>query len=475
MVSLNKNRILGRLASQHFNPPSHEKRTPRDALSKRLKNLTQSSRYQRSSDVEEFYRQIELFHTASVHVEESNADLNAIKAAVKEAYLLTGDGFSLLSRLTKIKTPPSVMDRREVRELNKLGNYWRICLSLTHLSRAYRPLFNNLRLEMIEPFAASVVSGDNTLRHVHAEVQMLVHHEIKGRSNWPRAIGVSKESCFLCNSFIKSHGSFFVSKAHRQVYHRWTIPDLSDYSPESLDRLRSTLQAIRHDVNSELRHAKHNRGFRPYPLQSSTNLHKPIYPTPSITTILSSSSGEANIAGDTTVLATEQAPTPPQKVESSERYQQDHYFGLSQSHASHSSGNDSVPDKNFSVSVCHSPPRYAEGTCPSALLTSNWLELFIYLPEFGSSDSTADVTSLQLDSILLTPRSTEQIEHSFDLSQLHPGQEVVVSGHSIRREHSNAGLETSIVLAFEQQDPMLMSCSWSELRPAQMTFREIGA
>jgi hypothetical protein len=466
IVSLNRNRILGRLASRHFSPPSYEKKSPRDALSKRLKILTQSSKYQHSSDVEQFHRQIELFRTASNHVEESNANLDAIKAAVKAAFQLTGDGFSLLSRLQKTNVPPSAMDRREVHKLNKLGNYWRICLSLTHLSRSYRSLFNNLCLELIEPFAASVVPGNNTLRHVHAEVQMLVHHEIKGSSNWPRAIGVSKGSCFLCNSLIKSHGSFFVSKAHRQVYHRWTVPDLSKYSPESLDRLRRTLLAMRHDVKSELQHAKRNREFRPYPLQSSTNLHKPIYPTPSITTILSSSSGEAKVASDTTVLATGQAPTPPQNVESSERHQQDHHSETSQSLASQSLEQDFVPDKNLSVSVCHSPPRCAKGTYLPASIASNWLELFIGLAERNSVDWTSDYTSLELDSVLLTPWTTEEIKHSFDLSQLHHGEEVVVSGHTIHHEQNDAGYKTSIVLAFEQQDPMLMSCYWSELKPA---------
>jgi hypothetical protein len=60
----------------------------------------------------------------------------------------------------------------------------------------------------------------------------------------------------------------------------------------------------------------------------------------------------------------------------------------------------------------------------------------------------------------------EENEHSFDLGQLHPGEEVVVGGHTIHCEQNNAVLETSLVLAFEQQDPMLMSCSWSELKPA---------
>lgn len=465
-MSLNKNRILGRLASRHFNPPSHEKGPPRDALSTRLKILTQSLGHQHSTNVGELIHHVESFHIASVLVEESKADLDAIKGAVRAAFQLTVDGFSLLNRLQKANVPLYAMDQREVRELNKLGNYWRICLSLTHLCRSYRSLFDNFRLEFIEPFAASVISGDNTRRHVHAEVQVLVHHEIKGRSNWPRAIGVSKESCFLCESFIKSHGSFFVSKAHRQVYHRWTIPDLSEYSPDSLNRLRSTLQAVRQDVNIELQNAKSSRNFRPYPLQSSINLHKPIYPTPSMTTIHSLSSGEGGAASDTTVLTTEHAPTSSQMAGSPKQHRQDRCSMKPQSKASQSSGKHSVPDKNLDVSVCYRPPGYVKGTCPSAAITSNWLELFICLPECSSADRTSDVISLQLDSVLLTPWPAEETKHSFDLSQLHAGEEVVVSGHTIHREQNNTRLKMGIVLTFEQRDPMLMSCSWSELKSA---------
>jgi hypothetical protein len=88
------------------------------------------------------------------------------------------------------------------------------------------------------------------------------------------------------------------------------------------------------------------------------------------------------------------------------------------------------------------------------------------LPECSSADRTSDVISLQLDSVLLTPWPAEETKHSFDLSQLHAGEEVVVSGHTIHREQNNTRLKMGIVLTFEQRDPMLMSCSWSELKSA---------
>jgi hypothetical protein len=356
VINLNKNRIFGRLASRHFKPPLHDRGPPRKALSERFKALTNPSKHDHHDpDVEEFYHQIESFHAASIHIENSNADLSAIKCAVKAAFQLTADGFSLLGRLQKANVPPSAMDRREVREINKLGNYWRICLNFAHLSRSYRSLFASLRLELIEPFSASTSHGSGVARHVHAEVQMLVHYEIRGRStSWPRAIGVSKEACFLCSSLIKSHGLFYVSKAHRQVYPRWTIPDLLEYSPESLHRLQKAVLAIRQDVGTILRQARRKPGFRLCPLQSSTNLHKPIFPTPSVTTVASSSTRETVIARDAIRFPSEHAPPPtPQEVERSETHRRDQCCETPRRPASHSLKKLSLPGKKPKIPLCH--------------------------------------------------------------------------------------------------------------------------
>jgi hypothetical protein len=414
-------------------------------------------------DSEELYHQIEYFHTASLHVEDSNADLDAIKCAVKGAFQLTADGFSFFSRLQKANFPPSAMDRREVREINKLGNYWRVCLSLAHLSRSYRPLFASLRLELIQPFAASTAFGVRKVRHVHAEVQMLVHYEIRGRTTWPRAIGVSKEACFLCSSLIKSHGLFYVSKAHRQIYPQWTIPDLSEYRSESLDRLQKALADVRRDVGSLLKQAARNRNFRPYPLQSSTNLHKPSFPTPSVTTAHSIRSGETDIASETMKSALRHTPPALQEAELLERHSPGLRCRTPQSPASFPSKEASMPSMSLKFLTCHEILTYAKGSHCSALVTSDWLELFVCLAGHSSEDSIPQ-DLLQVDSILLTPVSEERVEHSFDLSQLEPGEEVTIPSHTNYHRSENADTEMSVVLAFKQKNSISIRWSWSRPR-----------
>ena len=97
------------------------------------------------------------------------------------------------------------------------------------ISRSYRALFTRLRLETLEHYEPSSTLGMKLKRFVHAEVQMVVFLETSSPPPWPRVIGASKEACFLCDSFIKAHGYFYLSKAHRKVFHQWTVPDRKDY------------------------------------------------------------------------------------------------------------------------------------------------------------------------------------------------------------------------------------------------------
>jgi hypothetical protein len=150
-------------------------------------------------------------------VESTGGVLDPVKAAIKEAFRLTIDGFSLPARLEKIKLAPSELDTREIREVNKIANYWRIWVYFVHLSRSYRSRFGKLQLDIVEPYEPSTALRSNMKKFVHAEIQMLVSYEISQPPPWPRMIGASKEVCFLCNSFIKAHGCFYLSKAHCQL------------------------------------------------------------------------------------------------------------------------------------------------------------------------------------------------------------------------------------------------------------------
>ncbi|KAF2804913.1 uncharacterized protein BDZ99DRAFT_543847 [Mytilinidion resinicola] len=222
VVNLNFNRIQGRLASRFFRPPPHKRGTPRKPLADRVRGHIASSKpikrlSETSKDFATLFTQANAFHASFVQLESSkDADkTEATKTVIRQAFLLTVDGVSLPSRLKRIGYPASMVDTRDVRGVNKVANYWRICNSLAHFSRFYRTLFRKLHLERLEAYQPLCTP---LKKFVHAKVQMVVLYETSLLSTWPRVIGASKEACFLCNSFIKSHGSFYMLKAHRQIF-----------------------------------------------------------------------------------------------------------------------------------------------------------------------------------------------------------------------------------------------------------------
>jgi hypothetical protein len=201
----------------------------------------------------------------------------AIKEIVKTAFDLTVDGFELTSRLSSYGFPEADMERRDVRELNKVANYWRICRSLEGYcrSRLLRQYFRRLELQVLQHFLPWVVDGTSDTRYVHAEIQLLVYHELLGNEDSPRAIGASKAACFLCEAFVRAHGGFSTSKSHGIVFSQWTVPDLKEFSNASLLRFRKAIKRIDKDVRQEYFRMENTKSRKEDPLQSYTNLQRP--------------------------------------------------------------------------------------------------------------------------------------------------------------------------------------------------------
>jgi OTT_1508-like deaminase len=69
------------------------------------------------------------------------------------------------------------------------------------------------------------VSADNKVWKIHAEIQLLVYHELNPDRPKPRIIASSKSACYLCNLFFALHGQFYVPRTHGRIYDRWLLPD----------------------------------------------------------------------------------------------------------------------------------------------------------------------------------------------------------------------------------------------------------
>lgn len=92
-----------------------------------------------------------------------------------------------------------------------------------------RPIIKKTTLvEMAPNLRQSVQDGYARNNYkVHAEIQLLIDYECRPQTQYPpRVLKASKDACFICDLFVRTHGAFFVPDTHGRVYERWALPDL---------------------------------------------------------------------------------------------------------------------------------------------------------------------------------------------------------------------------------------------------------
>ena len=186
---------------------------------------------------------------------------------------------------------------KHIRQVDKIGRYWGLCVSMTEDSRKYGKTFANIQLKPLCPYQAKTSNiafkGQQARCHVHAEIQILVFYSMipNVALKKPRVIGVSKSACYLCNLFIQEHRQFFITKTHGQLYGLWNLPDLDDFDPSERVKLCQALSAVDRQLQTALvtarkglekREKKHEEK-RDHPMQSWVTLPpaRQISPVPS--------------------------------------------------------------------------------------------------------------------------------------------------------------------------------------------------
>jgi nucleic acid/nucleotide deaminase of polymorphic system toxin len=301
VTRLNYNRILGRLASKRFQLPksNHTQVSEGELLSVRVSSLMRELPFATSSTAgpasakQTLKNQLSSFVSACRELEKVanlQHSISVLKSILEIAYSITVDGTQLAAQLQEVGLIGKRLQAHErtIRQLEKLANYWRIALALARSSRSFRKLMVNLTWEAQERYSR-VRMPDSVCprKYVHAEIQLLIHYELNPRELPCRVIGSSKMCCFLCHSLIRAHGGFQITKSHRKVYAQWTVPDLSKFSNETVEKLRRSLKTVEQDINVQFQEYQQgvNRHTSPRnaPAESCINLFLPHYPTPSVT------------------------------------------------------------------------------------------------------------------------------------------------------------------------------------------------
>jgi hypothetical protein len=290
IILLHRNRIYRRLGSVKARRLKGQPPQKLPSLASFLRSLIVSAKKQSGDaifgDTSSFIQQLERLCAAMNACErtESRNEVPALERMLKAIELETSSD-AFIDRVRFFRPQINGFDRKEVRQLQSLAKYWRICKYMATAARKYRRLFQQTELAVLPPYQGDKFGG---IRHfIHAEIQVLVHFQLEDASKRPRYIGTSKLACFLCYHFLAAHGHYEVGGTHGQVHPQWTVPDLSTYTESQRMALRQALLGTAAAVKKALEASSATKTRYPPAMQSVLNIRPQPLPTPTASTVTS--------------------------------------------------------------------------------------------------------------------------------------------------------------------------------------------
>jgi OTT_1508-like deaminase len=128
-------------------------------------------------------------------------------------------------------------------------------------------LLNTTKMETNEKFAQQTTETLKKAR-IHAEIQLLVHCELKVSKLPPRVVCSSKDACFLCNAFILVHGKMHTPRFHGRLYPGWRLP----FFPKANDIERRFNQLLENYIRNSLTTLLSRRQRTVYPCPNESTL-----------------------------------------------------------------------------------------------------------------------------------------------------------------------------------------------------------
>lgn len=304
IVSLHFRRLLARLRSIKWEKPKYLSKQHKKPLWQDFANLTHRVQFVYTKKeaavrrtVEAQVHQLAAAYEAFEIVESrSQEEISCLHDLIKASYhfcrtdLIANFAQRLENSVTAAPTPKVASAIKCLRQLEKIGAYWRVATSLIEASLKYPALFQaNLQVAFLTPYepVPTTIGHESwaTTCHVHAEVQLAVHYDLLFQATSesplsflpPRVIGTSKWLCYLCYQFLRAHGSFIPVNTHGRLYDQWTIPDLADYGEELRTRYRGIVRDIDAEIVRETGTTDHDEAgsilrWRAEPMTSRQNL-----------------------------------------------------------------------------------------------------------------------------------------------------------------------------------------------------------
>ena len=272
VIALCEKRIHGRLESRHWERPLHRKDIPKRPLYLTLGQVLETLQGPKVKGLvksEELLSKLQSICKMYQDIDNSQNNTSSLTCMIRDAVQLSHDvctqggtcSFEGTVRLYGFD-PKVVCDFKAMRQIDKIGRYWGLCLDLAENARTYRHLFQKIEKECLTPYEGvdSGIFFKQTHKpvvscHVHAEIQLLVFLDNKRAQRYfrPRVIGVSKAACYLCNLFIRTHSRYFITKTHGQLHDQWTLPDLRQYTVEQCDHYRKIIKLMDAEIQAAVK------------------------------------------------------------------------------------------------------------------------------------------------------------------------------------------------------------------------------
>ena len=340
-MNVSQNRIHGRLQSVHWDKPkSRRGAKDRQPLHFGLQKVAMGiERHQGLTSVDRISLQSKMRHLCDLLERIDRCGRSTpkceqlLRETVKKSYeICTSAGTTTLEETMRYYgvVKSELFVDKHIRQVDKIGRYWGLCVSMTEDSRKYGKIFANVQLKALCPYQAKTSNVAFTKGHqarclVHAEIQILVFYSMISNValKKPRVIGVSKSACYLCNLFIREHRQFFITKTHGRLYERWNFPDLDDFDPTERIKLRRVLAAVDKQLQTALVTAGKGLKRRDHPMGSWLTLPpaRQLSPVPSTVKSVASKdptrSDEGHLGPNIAHVLDEFLPPKPETLSSS--------------------------------------------------------------------------------------------------------------------------------------------------------------
>lgn len=296
IIQQHTQKILGRLRSKKWTKPTYLDRTHKKSLWQDFANVIhrvqhiypkKSERRVRESTVAQLTELAKIYEGfETTDTESSNALQQLVQATYRSCRLPEMSAYAL--KLEQSSSTPQIgAALKTLRQLEKIGAYWRIAEDLVTAASQYSAVFHRIHFEYVPPYAS--VPTDITYEswagkcHVHAEVQLVVEIALQAQNRLPtisgegtrmispRTIGTSKYLCYLCHLFLHYHGGFTILSTHGRLYDQWTVPDLAEYGFASRRKLASVLRDMDAHVRRRIEELQ-GVVWRAEPMTSRQNL-----------------------------------------------------------------------------------------------------------------------------------------------------------------------------------------------------------